>query len=478
MAGKRLNPIDASWLLVESADTPMHVGGLAIYELPDGEGREFFERLDADLRDSKEFFPPWNLRLAAPALKSLVPFWREGDVDVEYHLRRLAVPSPGGERQLGQLIARLHSYPLDLRRPPWECEVIEGLEGNRFAIYTKLHHSLIDGIAGMRLLQRSMSTDIAKSRKLKPFWSIGPEKRSKPEEPPPTLTNALAHALDSVWSQVRSAPELIHAFKELLRGGAAEGRPLFAPFDTPALAINGRIGSQRRFATQQFALDRMKSVAKAANCTLNDVVLAICGAALRRFLYETGELPDKPLTAGIPVSVRPADDEGGGNAITFIIATLGTDIAEPVKRLAAISGSTRRAKEHVQSLPRQAMTQYTLLLMAPYTLSLLTGLAGRTRPMFNVTVSNVPGPAETLYYRGARLQAAYPVSLVSHGQALNITCQSYAGTLNFGFTGCRETLPHMQRIAVYTGEALAELETALIAPVKKRRRRTKAAAAA
>ena len=164
------------------------------------------------------------------------------------------------------------------------------------------------------------------------------------------------------------------------------------------------------------------------------MVLALCGAALRRFLLELGELPEKPLTAGIPVSVRPADDDTTGNAITFIISTLGTDIDDPRERLEAIKASTRRAKEHLQELPRQALMQYTIMLMAPYMLSLLTGVGGRTRPMFNVTISNVPGPAMPLYFRGARLQATYPVSLVTHGQALNITCHGYAGTLAFGFT--------------------------------------------
>jgi WS/DGAT/MGAT family acyltransferase len=208
---------------------------------------------------------------------------------------------------------------------------------------------------------------------------------------------------------------------------------------------------------------------------LNDIVLALCGAALRRFLDELGELPEKSLTAGIPVSVRPKDDVESGNAITFIISTLGTDIADPLERLKAIRASTRRAKEHVQNLPREAMLQYTLLLMAPYMGTLLTGIGGRTRPMFNITISNVPGPEQPLYFRGARMEASYPVSLVTHGQALNITCQSYDGHLNFGFTGCRDSLPHMQRVATYTGEALTELEALLLSSGAKRQPARKAA---
>ena len=209
----------------------------------------------------------------------------------------------------------------------------------------------------------------------------------------------------------------------------------------------------------------MKKLAAAANCTINDIVLTICGGALRRFLDERNNLPDKPLTAGIPVSVRPKDDEGTGNAITFIVSTLGTDIADVRERLAAIRQSVKQAKEHVQSLPRQAMMQYTVLLMAPTILTLLTGIGGRTRPMFNITVSNVPGPDKPLYFRGAEMVATYPASIVTHGQALNITCQSYAGHMNFGFTGCHSSMPSMQRLAVYTADALAELEAAYAQPV-------------
>jgi WS/DGAT/MGAT family acyltransferase len=239
------------------------------------------------------------------------------------------------------------------------------------------------------------------------------------------------------------------------------------PFDAPMSVLNGRVREKRRFATQRFSMDRMRAVAHATDATLNDVVLAICGGALRRFLQERNALPKKPLTAGIPVSVRPKDDNGAGNAISFIISTLGTDIADPMKRLAAIRASVKQAKEHVQSLPRQAMMQYTVLLMAPTILTLLTGVGGRTRPMFNITISNVPGPETPLYFRGAELLATYPASIVTHGQAVNITCQSYAGYMNFGYTGCHSSVPGIQRLAVYTGEALQELEDALGIKVAK-----------
>lgn len=460
---KNLNPLDASWLLVESRDTPMHVGGLLRFSLPEDLPADFFRNLIAEFRAARSFAPPWNQKLRSSLMdpRKLWPAWeRTEDIDLEHHVRLSALPTPGGERELGQLIARLHSQPLDLSRPPWECELIEGLAGGRqFAIYVKMHHSLIDGIGGIKLLEKAMAGDAEASLKLPPFWSIGTGQRRSGRRPP-SPAEVIAGLTEAVRGQVSSVADIARAFGSMFAGLGSRDR-LAIPFEAPMSVLNGRIHGQRRFATQRFPLERLKGIAAAVNCTLNDVVLALCGGALRRFLLELDELPDTPLTAGIPVSVRPKDDEGTGNAITFIISTLGTDVTTPLERLRAISASTRRAKEHVAGLPRRAMMQYTLVLMAPYMASLVTGVGGRTRPMFNITISNVPGPDRPLYFRGARLEAAYPVSLITHGQALNITCQSYDGHLAFGFTGCRDTLPHMQRIATYTGEALDELEAAL-----------------
>lgn len=199
-------------------------------------------------------------------------------------------------------------------------------------------------------------------------------------------------------------------------------------------------------------------MATATDSSLNDIVLYLCSTAMRNFLIERGGLPKKPLTSGIPVNIRPVDDTGTGTAISFIIADLATNEADPLKRLDIIKQSTQVAKEHLQSMPRSALMQYTLFMMAPYTLQLLSGMGGRMRPAFNVTISNVPGPNKPLYYNGSTLEGMYPVSLIAHGGSLNITCLSYNGSLNFGYTGCRDTLPSMQNIAVLSGEALEELE--------------------
>jgi WS/DGAT/MGAT family acyltransferase len=325
----------------------------------------------------------------------------------------------------------------------------------------------------MMLLQRAMSFDREESLELPPFWAQRRRRRAQPEKagPAPTVANVMASAIGGLTAQVRTVPQLIGAFSQFLKRVGSDGGGLVIPFDTPMSLLNGRVREKRRFATQQFPLERLRKLADAAECTINDIVLTICGGALRRYLLERDSLPDKPLTAGIPVSVRPKDDEDAGNAISFILATLGTDIVDPRLRLRSVRSSVQHGKEHLRQLPRRAMQQYTMLLMAPTMLTLLTGIGGRTRPMFNVTISNVPGPDRPLYFRGAELVAIYPVSIVTQGQALNITCESYAGMMNFGFTACHTTVPSMQKIAVYTADAMDELEEALL---ERKRRKPRA----
>ena len=464
MKSTPLNPLDVAWIVTESRATPNHVGGLLQFKLPDPAPKDFLRNMMAEFRSHRQFAPPWNKRLKPSFSMNPLRAWEEDDnIDLEYHVRHAALPWPGGERELGELVGRLQSTPLDLSRPPWECTVIEGLQGKRFGLFIKMHHSMIDGVSGVKMLNRGMSLDRAKSLNLPPFWASGKEAHAKAEKPHEALLPTVAHAIEGALHELRmqatTVPQLVMAFAKLVRRAVSHGKGMAIPFDAPISILNGRVREKRRFATQHFSLQRMRNVAHATDCTLNDVVLAICGGALRRFLAERDSLPDQSLTAGIPVSVRPSDDDGSGNAITFIVSTLGTDLADARERLKVIHESVKQAKEHVQSLPRQAMMQYTVLLMAPTILTLLTGRGGRARPMFNVTISNVPGPEMPMYFRGAEMVASYPASIVTHGQALNITCQSYAGFMNFGFTGCHSSVPSLQRLALYTAQALAELES-------------------
>ena len=460
MAVPKLNPLDASWIMVESTETPMHVGSLTIFSLPDSAPADFIKNLVAHLRASETVAPPFNYKLRSGALKTVLPAWVEDHkIDLDYHLRHSALPAPGGERELGVLVSRLHSYGLDFNRPLWEAHIIEGLEHNRFALYMKMHHSQVDGVGGMKMLQRMLSADQADVDRPPP-WAIG--KGGDGPREPRERSPLLQRLTEAARKQAQTMPGVAKALSDVAREAYKRTNQAIAlPFAAPMSILNGKVSGQRRFSTQHYELDRIKRIAKKAEVTVNDVFLELCAACLRRYLEEIEALPNKPLTAGVPVSVRSGNDADSGNAISFIIANLNTHLDDPLARLQAIHESAAIAKENLQKLPKEGINNFTMIFMTPYILQLLSGLGGKTRPMFNVTISNVPGPTERLYFNGARMEQMYPVSLLSHGQALNITVVSYAGQFNVGFTGCRDTLPHMQRMAVYMGEALDTLEKAV-----------------
>jgi len=453
---KRLNALDRAFLAAESRDVMMHVGALLEFAPPRDAATDLSRQLREELAREKSVERPWNLRLLHPdLLKSPVQAWVPDDhFDVEYHVRRSALASPGDERELGILVSRLHGSPLDFHRPPWEAHFIEGLAGDRLALYFKVHHSLVDGYTGMRILARSLSTD-PDERDTPLFFALPEdERRQRRDEQVPSL----AALLEAARGQLDVAKDIGRAVMSALRSRRADDRGLALPLQAPKSVLNQRISRSRRFATQRVSLDRVKRIASAAGGTLNDVVLAITGAALRRFLLEQGALPSRPLVAMLPVNVRPKDDPGGGNAVGAILASLATDIERPRAALDAIIASTTRAKAQLQGMSKNAIMQYSALALAPMMLSSIPGAAGRVRPAFNLVVSNVPGPETPLYFRGWRLDEMYPLSIPFHGYGLNVTVQSYAGSLNFGFTGCRDTLPHLQRLAVYSGDVVEDLE--------------------
>lgn len=450
--GHMMKPLDAGWFYVEKPDAPAHFGPLIILSLPDGAAPTHVRDLVERWRQCTQFQAPFNYLLR----RRLWPSWQvlpDEAIDLEYHFRHSALPAPGGERELGTLISRLQSHRLDRRRPLWECHVIEGLEHGRFAIYLKLHHGQLDGMGAARLIARIFSEDPAQ-RGAMPPWSVG---MSTPRPRPPSAGPATGW-LPKLLSFGKAMMALVR-----LRRDARSGRQpdLAAPFQAPLTLFNGRIGSQRRFATQRYELSRLKAVARAGGVTLNDVFLAISGGALRRYLGELDALPAKSLVGQVPVSVRPAGDASVGNSIAFIYARLRSDIADPVTRLHAVHASMEAGKARHEALPAAAIDTFTLLLVGPYMMQIICGLAGWLRPSANLVISNVTGPRQRLYFNGARVEQIYGPSVLFHGQALNITMSSYVDEVNIGFTGCRSSLPSMQRLAVYTGEALTELEAAL-----------------
>lgn len=439
----------------------MHVGGLVELSPPSGAHPDLARALRDELAGDLPVRAPWNQRLTHPdLLKSPVQAWAADDgVDLEYHVRRSALASPGDERELGVLVSRLHGTPLDLHRPPWEAHFIEGLEGGRMAMYFKVHHALVDGYTAMRLLTRSLSTDPDTDTPL--FFTLadrpdGPRRERKDGEGDATSLDML---LGAAREQIGVAKDVGRAVLGAVRA-RREDKAMALPMQAPRSILNQRISRSRRFATARFELERVKAVAARAGATVNDVVLAICGISLRGFLKEQGALPDEPLVAMVPVNVRPKDDPGGGNAVGAILVTLATDVASPRAALDAIMTSSSKAKAHLQGMSKNAIIQYSALVLAPMLLSFVPGAAGRVRPAFNVVVSNVPGPDRPMYFRGWKVDEVYPLSIPFHGYGLNVTVESYAGSLNFGFTGCRDTVPHMQRLAVRAADALAALEGA------------------
>lgn len=445
---RRLSILDASFLSMETRDTPMHVGALQIFSLPKNAKANFVKSIVERYRAPLALASPWNLKLAAVPLGRLLPAMQQADdVDFHYHVRHSALPDPGGERELGELISHLHSQPLDRTRPLWTCHVIEGLHDRRFAIYIKIHHALTDGVKGARMICASLHD--------KPSATFAPPWEQREPAAKPRRVRATTQPASLGW-----AKNMPQAFKPLFvrkPGSAAVTRPFEAPHSA---LLNGRVTGARRIATQQLELADVKRVARLAGASVNDVFLAVCSAALRRHLLANDALPERSLTAGVPMNMRSAGGDDAGNAVGFLWAALGTEIEDPRERIAAIRASMAAWKEHLNTLPAEARLPFATLTFTPAVAVLVAGLGASVRPPMNVVISNVPGPDRPLHLGAARMLAMYPISIPIQGLALNITCVSYAGKLNIGFTGSRDRLPSLQRIAVYASEALAELEQA------------------
>lgn len=464
---KRLSPSDAIFLYGESREQMMHVAGMMPFTPAPDAPPDFLRVLMDELRSDPRVVPPWNLRLRWPDMlwNPLQQWVEQPQVDLEYHVRRSALPSPGDERELGILVSRLHGHHVDFHRPPWEIHLIEGLERGRFAWYVKIHHSLVDGFTAMQILINGLSHD-PDERDRPLFFAIPQRARApRPDDASGDVGSRGIHypeLVAAVREQYGASKSVARALRNVVQSSRSGDHELISPLEAPRCVLNARISKSRRFATQSVPTERIRAIAKAANGTVNDVVLALSGASLRTYLLEHDALPAAPLVAMVPVAIRAKDELGGGNAVGAILATMATDTADPAERLARIIASTTRAKQQLQGMSKAAILQYSALLIAPSMLQMIPGTAGHLRPTFNVVISNVPGPEQPLYFRGARLEASYPMSIPVHGQALNITCTSYAGMVCFGFTGCRDTVPHLQRLAVYCGEALPDLEDAVL----------------
>jgi diacylglycerol O-acyltransferase / wax synthase len=455
---------DAMFLLAETRDQPIHVGGLHLYERPPEAGPDHVSERFRDIlrQDPSELIGRLRRRPVRP-LAGLGPWsWQEDEaLDLEYHVRHSALPHPGRIRELLALVSRLHGTLLDRSRPLWETHLIEGLADGRFATYTKIHHAVIDGVGAMRLLERGLSTD-PDERGMRPPLAQPPR---PPREREGGGLNPLRTAGALVGTGVEGVRGVLGASESALRSlvKSFTDEAMAFPYRAPKSSLNVPISGSRRFAADEWELERLRSVAKALGGTLNDVVLSMCGSALRAYLIDHAELPEDPLVAMVPVSLRGEEDDDedeAGNAVGVILCNLGTHLEDPVERFALVHDSAEAGKLQLRGLNQAGVLLLSALSFAPLSLGPLFHFEPFRRPPFNIVISNVPGPREDLYWNGARLDGVYPASIPIDGQALNITCTSWADRMGFGLVGCRRSVPRLQRLLDHLESSLQALEAA------------------
>jgi diacylglycerol O-acyltransferase / wax synthase len=452
---KLISPTDAMFLIGESREHPMHVAGLQLFEPPEGSGPDFIRELHETIVGNDDFQPTFRKHPGRMLGGIANVAWAfDDDVDIDYHLRRSALPRPGRIRELLALVSRLHGSLLDRHRPLWETHLVEGLEDGRFAIYTKIHHSLLDGISAQRLTIRSMTPDPA-DREVRVPWALQPKRRSKDG------TGESRSALQTVTGAVGSLASLAPSTLSVARAALVE-QQLTLPFRAPKTMFNVPIGGARRVAAQSWPLDRIRAIKSAAGVTVNDVVLAMCSGALRAYLIEENALPETPLVAMVPISLRAeGEQDAGGNMVGTILCNLATDTEDAAKRLEAINTSMRDNKKVFAELPKTQALALSAFLMSGIALGLVPGFVSSAPPPFNIVISNVPGAREPMYWKGARLDGNYPLSIALDGQALNITLTNTADNLDFGLVGCRRSVPHLQRLLMHLEDSLADMEKAV-----------------
>ncbi|MBN9735596.1 MULTISPECIES: wax ester/triacylglycerol synthase family O-acyltransferase [unclassified Pseudonocardia] len=450
---------DAMYLWGESSASPNHVVALQIFRPPEGAPAELVDELYARMTVRSEIKPEFRRRpYRSLGTAGQFAWAEEPALDTTLHVRRAALPRPGRMRELLEYVATFHETPLPRDRPLWEARLVEGLDDGRFALLTKMHHSQFDGVNMGRHLLGGLSTDPSASGG-RAAW-MGRTRTGAPPEPP-GLTDRLLSALGATRDVARSAPTLLQGAADVL--GPDRAAP--APFSAPPSMFNGPVSAARRFAGDAWTKDRLRAVAKRTGTTTNDITLAMCAGALRSYLLREDALPEQSLVAMVPISFDPyGAATRSGNEWAAVLCDLGTDTADPAERLQRIHESTARSKERMAQLDPVSAATVSMLTLGGMAFDLLPGVPGPPRPPFNLVISSIPAVPRRLYLDGCELTDNYPVSVVVDGQALNITTVSYADEIAFGISGCRRSVPHLQRLLGFLEDALAALE-ALAPPV-------------
>jgi diacylglycerol O-acyltransferase len=471
---KQLSGLDATFLYMETPSQFGHVSSLSIFEKPDDADYDAFSAWRAQIERRLHLLEPLRRKLRDVPFRLDHPFWiDDADFDLDFHVRNTAIPPPGSDQQLAELVARIIGRPLDRSRPLWETYVIEGLPDNRFAILTKVHHATIDGASGAELLTM-MLDESPEGDEVAP-----PEHEWEPESPPSdaevlarasvslarkpgraivlgtrtirdfgrsTRNPVLVAAANQVRSSLRGPiGSLLNLGRERTPETDVEG-PL-PSFSAPRTPFNGQITAHRRFAYRSTSLQAVKDIKNAVGATVNDVVMAVCAGGLRAWLEEHDALPEQPLNAMIPVSIRTGEEtEKWTNRVSGIFAALPTDEPDPLKRIEKVHNSMVGAKGLFDAIPAAQLTDFAQFpppAVFARAMRLSTRLMTRINPPVNVVISNVPGPRQPLFAAGSKLLHYYPVSTITDGQGLNITVQSYLDTLDFGLVSCRELVPDL-----------------------------------
>lgn len=459
-----IDPTATGFLLAENRSMPMHVGGLQLFEKPEGAGRDYARQMFEAMRDVEEVAPLFLKRphRSLSTVGQLV--WVEDEqFDIEHHVRHSALPKPGRIRELLDLAGRLHSTRLAWERPLWEAHVIEGLRDGRVALYTKTHHALVDGISAMRLLQSVLSTDADRRQMPAPWDARTRRNRQEREKVESALAEVPVQAMRSALGVLSEAAGMPGALVRTLTKGVRNETSAIS-LHAPRTIFNQKITGSRRFAAQDWPVERMRAIGKATGTTINDVVLAMCSGAVRSYLVELDALPDAPLVAMVPVGLKARESAvastEGGNAIGAVMCQLGTHLDDPADRLEGIHRSMKDGKEALSSMTPAQILAMSAIGQAPAIVGPMLRLQGIVRPPYNLIISNVPGPRTTHYWNGAKMVGTYPLSIPINGMALNITCTSYDGKMGFGLIGCRRTVPHLQRLLVHLEDELSAMEKA------------------
>ena len=456
---KHLSALDALFLQLETPDTPMHVGSLMLLDRPPA-GRDPYAAIRAHIAKRIHLAPVFSRVLRFMPLDIASPLWVPAEhVDLDYHIQRVTLPAPGTQAQLEHAVERLHEGTLDRDRPLWQFTVIDGLKSGQVGFYAKIHHAALDGQGGIAVAQALLDAQ--------PKPRAVPRAAAKSAAAmPPSAAKMLGSALRNTVAQYG---RILKAIPSVAKAAGRTGAvALTAPpkkrgsIAAPRMRLNAAIGAERVFVALQIPLAEAKAIARHYDAKLNDAVLAICAGALRRHFSKDKAALGKAMVAAVPLSLRAPGDKTQENQVSMMLVGLATQIADPVKRMAAIVAGSARAKQLAGGMKGAIPTDLPSLgipwLMAAITPLYRKAVAAPRIPVFaNVVISNVPGPQVPLYLAGAELKAYYPVSIVTHGLALNITIVSYNGSLDFGLVACRKTMPDLRLFAKHLKKAYEEL---------------------